>query len=95
MPARLQRQLHALGLPLGIGQHEVAGIAVHGVAGHLAVDLRAAVAGVAQPLQHVHAAPFGHDDAVAVGVERPRGLRRIVVPGQRPLALKLAKMPNV
>jgi len=28
----LQRQLHALGLPLGIGQHEIRGIRVHGVA---------------------------------------------------------------
>ncbi len=88
MPGPLQRQLHALGLPLGIGQHEVGGVAVHGVADHLAVDLRPAGLGVAQPLEHVHAAPFGHHDAVAVHVERPRGLGRIVVRGQRPLALE-------
>ena len=71
---------------VGIGQHEIAGVAVHRVADELAVDLRAAALGVVEPLQHVHAAAFGDDDAVAIHVERPRGLRRIFVRGQRPLA---------
>ena len=83
-----QRQADALGLAVGIGQHEIGGVAVDRVADDLAVDLRAAGAGVAEPFEHVHAAPLGHDDAVAVEVERPRGLRRVVVLGQRPLAVE-------
>ena len=71
-----------------MGQHEIVGVAVHGVAHHLAVDPRPAGPGVAEPLQHEEAAPFGHDDAVAVGVEGPRGLGRVGVPGQRPLAME-------
>ena len=83
-----QGQVDALGLTLGIGQHEIGGVAVHGVADHLAVDFGAAGPGVAEPLQHEHAAALGHDDAVAVGVEGPGRLGRVFVLGQRPLAME-------
>ena len=89
-----ESQLHALRLPLGVGQHEVGRVGVHRVADDLAVDLRAARLRVAQPLQHEHAAAFGHDDAVAVQVEGPGGLRRVVVFGQRALAAKAGKDPE-
>ena len=64
------RQLDALGLPLGVGQHEVDRVAVDGVADDLAVDLRAPSPGVVETLQGHHAAALGHHDAVAVGVVR-------------------------
>ena len=91
-----QRQADALGLAIGIGQDEVGGVAVHRVADDLAVDLRAAGPGVAEPFEHEHAAALGHHDAVAVEIEGPRGLRRVVVSWpSAPWLLKLAKMPKV
>ncbi len=83
-----QRGLKALGLAFGIGQHEIAGVAVDGPADDFAVDFRAAVAGIAHTLQHIHAAAFGHHDAGAVGIERARGFGRIVVRGQRALGFE-------
>ena len=43
---------------------------------------------IAHPLEHVHAATFGDNDAGAVGVKGARGFGRIVVPGQGALGLE-------
>jgi hypothetical protein len=54
----------------------VGGVAV---AGDFAINLRAALFGVFQFLQHDDARAFAHDEAVAVLVERARGVFGIVV----------------
>ncbi len=87
-PGPLERRVHALRLPLGIGQDKIAGVAVHRIADELAMNSRAAGFGVRQPFEHVQAASFGDDDASAVQIERPRRLGRIVMPGQCALALE-------
>src|SRR5438309_910729 len=79
------------GLPLGIGQDEIGRVGVDRVAGQLAVNLGSPSLGVVQPLQDVNAAPFGHNDSISRGVERPRSLGRIFVRRQCPLALEAGK----
>src|SRR5918999_540598 len=44
---------------------------------HLGVDLRPTGAGVLELLEHDEGTGLAHDEAVAAGVERPRGLPRV------------------
>ena len=55
--------------------------AVRGQPGQIAIDARAAGLGVLQFLQRQHGGTFAHDEAVAIGVERTRGVFGIVVAG--------------
>src|SRR5262245_39093461 len=78
-PGAPQRELHAAGLLAGVRQHKVAGVTVHRIADQLPVYLRAATAGVVEPLEDVRAATLRDDDTVAILVEWSRRLSRIVV----------------
>ena len=51
------------------------------IAEHLAIDLGAAGLGVVEFFQDHHRRPFAEHKAVAVAVERARGLVRFVVAG--------------
>ena len=57
-------------------------VAEHASAEDFGVNRRAAIAGVAQSLEHQHRRPFAHHEAIAIGVERSAGLRGIVVLGE-------------
>jgi len=86
-----QRQFHALGLPIRMRKHKVIGVAIHRVADDLAVDPSSSSARVRQSLEHEQAPPFRNDNAVAIRVERARGLGRVFVAGQGPLAVETGK----
>jgi len=58
---------------------DVVGVARQAVADHLGVDRRAAGPGVFVLLQHQHPGALAHDEAAAVLVVGPRGLRGPVV----------------
>src|SRR5262249_59499823 len=51
----------------------------HAVAGGLGVEAGTAFLGVLVFLENDYARPFAHDEAIAVLVPRPRGVRRVVV----------------
>lgn len=70
-----QPHLQAVGAQPG----HVVPVAAAGVAGHLAVDVRAPSRGVSGLLQHQHRRPLGQHEAVPVGVEGAGGVRRVVV----------------
>ncbi len=77
----LERHLHAAeGAVAVLGRRgDVVGVAGHAVADDLGVDLRAALLGVLEFLEHDDAGALAHDEAVAVLVPRPRRLLRRVV----------------
>mmetsp|Transcript_39764 Transcript_39764/g.87296 ORF Transcript_39764/g.87296 Transcript_39764/m.87296 type:complete len:236 (-) Transcript_39764:576-1283(-) len=78
---RVHGEVEALGhaLALGVGCGDVVRVAGGGVAGELAVDVRAARERVLLRLEEQHARALAHDEARAVGVERSAGcLRRVV-----------------
>ena len=60
-----QRQLNALGLTAGVRQDEIRRVAVHRVAGDLAVDFRSPGTGGVEPFEDEQATAFGHHNAVA------------------------------
>ena len=70
----------------------MAGVGAGAVAEHFGIDRRAACLGVFQFFEDEHAGPFAEHEAVAVAVERPAGLLRIVVAlGEGPHAGKAAE----
>ena len=66
---------------MAVGHAE--GVGGRAVAGHFGVDAGAAALGVLQLFEHQHAGPFAQDEAVAVQIERPRRLLRVLVVGRQ------------
>ena len=89
-----QRQLYAFGLPFGVRQDKVGCVGIHRIPDELAVDSGTTSFGVAQSFQHIQATPLGHDNPVAVDIERSRRLGRIVVSCQGVLAVEAGKNPK-
>ena len=63
----------------GVAVGDAEGVGGRAVAGHFGVDAGAAALGVLQLFEDQHARAFAEDEAVAVQIERPRRLLRIVV----------------
>ena len=78
-----QGHLHAAGGAFAFrgGGGHVIGVGGVAVADDLAVDPRAALLRVFEFFEHQHAGALAHDKAVALLVERPRGVLGIVVAG--------------
>ena len=78
----VERELHAHGGARATGRRggDVVRVAVPSVAGDDAVDVRAARDRTLERLEDDKPRAFGHHEAVAVGVERTRRARGIVVP---------------
>ena len=76
----LERFCHGAGgtIPILFRHHDVKGVVGHGEPDDLAIDLRRAALGVLERLEHQHAGPFTGDEPVALRVERPTGLGRIL-----------------
>ena len=76
----LHGQLHAARRALARGLDHIGAVRGGGIADQLAVDLGAARLCPLQLLEHDNAAAAGDDEAVAIGIEGPRGfLGRIVI----------------
>ena len=85
--AALERRAHRGDLPAAarVGLGEVVGVAARAVAAQLADDRRPAVEGVLEALEHEHPGALGRHEAVAVAVEGPaRVLRVVVAPREGP-----------
>ena len=85
--------------PVGLEAGHVVRVAAAGEAGDLAVDVRAARAGVLELLEHQHRAALAHHEPVAVAVERPRGVAGLVVAREVALigskhAIEIGEMPD-
>ena len=76
-----QGQSHAAGGLSAVGPWlgHVVGVIGEGMGQDLAIDLRPARLGVVQVFQDEHGRAFGHDEAVALFVERAGGVPGIVV----------------
>ena len=77
----VERELHARGRAFAAGRRrgDVVRVGVAAVADDLAVDARAACDRAVPTLEHERGRAFAHDEAVAVGVERPRRVLGVVV----------------
>ena len=92
--APLQGQSDALSLAFWVGKHEIGGIGIDGVRDDFCQNRRTSSFGVRKPLEDVQAASFGDHDPIAVGIKRPRGLRRIRVGSEGTLGFERRKDPK-